>query len=59
MVGIENESNVAGAKYGFAYGHKYLFTHRNPKTGEWWAESCGADRDFKGEWIPGDAIRFV
>lgn len=54
---IHNIAGVFGAKYGFWKGRKCLFTHRDPKTSDVYAESIFVDDDvLSGKWIPSEEV---
>lgn len=39
---------------GIYNGYEYTFTHRNPKTGEWYTPDTQ-----KGSWIKGEKIKWL
>lgn len=61
---IRNDSNVFTARMGFYGGKLYTFTHRNPQTGELYAEDYQVSvMDSKnnrtrvwGKWLPADKV---
>ncbi len=53
MIRIENESNVINARYGRYQGNKYLFTHRDPKSGYLFAEDMDPKKD---PWVPSESV---
>ncbi len=42
------------SRLGLFCGKKYLFTHRNPQTGEYWTDEIGKD----GMWVDSRMINF-
>ena len=59
---IQNQSSVRNARYGMVGGKTYLFTHRNPATGDLWAEDVpvhtGDGLTF-GKWIKSGSVRLI
>ena len=61
---VRNDSNVFTARMGFYGGKLYTFTHRNPQTGELYAEDFATVlKDAKGnkmrawgKWLPADMV---
>lgn len=47
-----NVSGVKNARIGRYDGKQYVFTHRNPHTGEVWSDDIG-------EWVPSDQVKFA
>lgn len=37
-------------------GKEYLFTHRNPKTGEVWSDEIKAGKDEYGKWVASEKV---
>lgn len=61
MITIPNTYGLINARYGYYNGGKYLFTHRNPKTGELWGEDIpvGKNPIEYGKWVSGDSVRLI
>lgn len=56
MSKIENESGIFNARYGYFKGNKYLFTHRDPKTGEVYRE---IEEGAANPWVPYECVSWV
>lgn len=63
---VRNEGNIRSARLGTIGkgNHKYTFTHRNPKTGDFYAEDfLVMDKDGKflwyGAWIKSERVTFA
>lgn len=56
MERVKNNAGVYNARFGFVGGRKYLFTHRDPKSGEVWAEECVDNSKFLGCWMPYEKV---
>ena len=61
MVNVPNQSNVFFARYGIYKGQKYVFSHRDPVTGELWGEDIpvGKSPVEYGKWVPGDSVKII
>lgn len=59
MVKVENINRLYNARYGYYKGQKYVFTHRDPDTGELWGEDIpvGKNPTEYGKWVPGDSVK--
>lgn len=60
MSNISNESGVMKARFGVYKGVKCLFTHRNPKNGEVYAEDFPVNQKHGvyGTWVPNDSVQW-
>ena len=52
----ENDGGVYEAKKGTYAGHKFIFTHRDPKTGLIFAEDLKQGELF-GKWLNPDKVK--
>lgn len=59
MVKVPNINNLYNATYGWYKGKRYVFTHRDPETGDLWGEDIpvGQDPVEYGKWVPGDSVK--
>lgn len=62
---VGNEPNVSGvknARISRYNGESYVFTHRNPHTGELWSDDIGTlvgGNLVFGRWVPSDQVEFA
>lgn len=64
---VKNEANVRNARIGIYEGKAYTFTHRNPRTGEVYAEDYPVRHSSVngrlhlnfGKWIPSESVKFA
>ena len=55
----KNVSGVKNARIGRYKGKQYVFTHRNPHTGEVWSDDIPDRQGEPGKWVPSDQVEFA
>lgn len=58
MVKVQNNSNLYNAMYGRYKGKRYVFTHRDPQTGDLWSDDIpvGKNPVEYGGWVSADSV---
>lgn len=62
---VKNDANTRSARHGTIGkgNHKYTFTHRNPKTGDFYAEDFPVEKGnqvlWHGAWIKSERVSFT
>lgn len=49
---MKTDDRLESTRIGRYDGKQYVFTHRNPHTGEVWSDDIG-------EWVPSDQVKFA
>lgn len=56
---VENMYGIRNARMAIVKGKKVVITHRDPKSGDLWADNYIVGPGILGWWFPSSEVRFI